>query len=562
MTRARRILALLLAFGALTLTACAGFPTSGPINYGHRTDETAGESQNVAFLPDRPEPGATPAQIVEGFINAGTGPGVNGDWARAREFLAPELQEAWDPDASVTVDVFSERIYTETAEGTVDFTFDAVASVDDRGVYERAEVVERKQPFTLVKQADGEWRITAAPDGVVIDRDRFPSVFHRYSVMYFDPTWEYLVPDVRWFQTAKAATSITTALVNESPSEWLAESVATGFPENVTAVPSVPVSDDDVARVELSDSALAADSAALDRMLTQLEESLASAGVVDVVMSVGATPLAAEPVAVRSTRVPGAPLVLAQEEFGFLTGGEVDRIPGLSPVVESLAPVAVQVGPDRDLAAVRLTTGEVVRASADGSAAQTLDVRPGLIDPAIDPFGVVWSVPRDQPGALSAYLPSGESVAVAGAWADASSVTAMSISRDGTRLAATVTAGGRTVLWVAGVVREDGVPVRLSEPMQLATVGGPGIGVTWIDDVTIGVLATGESGAIVLEQVVGGPTSSTSASPDITSIAGGSGISSVRLRANDGTLYVKRGTTWQPSATGVSVLATQQGSPQ
>ncbi len=48
----------------------------------------------------------------------------------------------------------------------------------------------------------------------------------------------------------------------------------------------------------------------------------------------------------------------------------------------------------------------------------------------------------------------------------------------------------------------------------------------------------------------------------MASIAGGTGISSLRLRADDGTLYVKRGTAWQPTATGILVLATQQGAPQ
>ena len=51
----------------------------------------------------------------------------------------------------------------------------------------------------------------------MLDRDVFPSVFHDYSVMYFDPTWEYLVPDVRWFPTANAASRVADALVNEPP---------------------------------------------------------------------------------------------------------------------------------------------------------------------------------------------------------------------------------------------------------------------------------------------------------------------------------------------------------
>lgn len=560
-TARRRGLALLLAVCAAALTACAGFPTSGPIQPGVDPDDFADESRNVAFLPNRPQPGATPAQIVEGFIDAGTGPGVGGDWARAREFLAPELQHTWQPEASVTVDVFAERTYTENEEGGVTFSLDAVASVDDRGEYERAEVAERTMQFSLAKQPDGEWRITAAPDGVVLDRERFPRVFQRFSVMYFDPTGEYLVPDVRWFPTTNAPARITLALVNQPPSEWLVDSVTSAFPEDVTAVPAVPV-EEGVAQVELSEQALGADQRQLNRMLTQLEASLAPAGVLDVVMSVGATPIPAEAVVTHSTRVPGAPLVLTEAGFGFLTGGEVDPVPGLSEAVAAATPVSVQVAPNRDFAAARLQTGTVARLSAEGADFVEVDPRAGLIDPTIDPFDIVWSVPREQPAALRAYLPSGDAVDVADAWPDATAISAMSLSRDGTRIAATVTAGGRTALWVAGVVRDDGIPVRLGAPVALAIVGGPALGVTWLDDQTIGVLAMGEEDSIVLEQVVGGPTTTTNAPAGMTSIAGGSGVSSLRLRAADGTLYVRRGTTWQPTATGVVVLATQQGAPQ
>jgi hypothetical protein len=560
MSRRRSILALLLAVCAVWLSACAGFPTSGPLNYGLSADDTGDESQNVAFLPSRPQPGATPAQIVEGFINAGSGPGVAGDWSRAKEFLAPELQGTWLPKAGVTIDMSSERTYAEPAEGLVNLTVDAVATVDDRGAYERAEVLQRTLGFELAKQSDGEWRITKAPDGIVLDRDQFPTVFHRYSVMYFDPTWQYLVPDVRWFPTTSAAESITFALANQPASDWLADSVVSAFPENVSAVPSTTGSSG-VVEIELSREALEADQQSLDRMLTQLEVSLQGAGVSDVVLSVGSAPLPAEVVPVRSTRVPSTPLVLAGGEFGFLTAGEVEPIPGLSRNVAAAAPVAVQVGPDRDDAAARLASGEVVRITVDGI--DPLDARPGLVDPTIDPFGVVWSVPREQPSALQAHLPGGEVVDVADAWSEVSAIAAMSVSRDGTRVAAAVTAGGRTALWIAGVVRDaDGVPQRLGPPVQLSIVGAPALGVAWIDDLTVGVLGAGQDESIVLEQIVGGPTSTSTASADMTSIAGGGGISNVRLRASDGTLYVRRGTSWQPSATDVLVLATQQGVPR
>ncbi len=563
MTRARGILASVLALCTLVVTGCAGFATSGPPEYGLENGGTGDGSQNVAFIPNRPQPGATPEQIVEGFIDAGSGPGINDDWAVAREFLAPALAKDWMPETGVNVDQRAERSYVETDEGVVEFAYDTVATVDDKGAYEPVSIAEDAKPFTLAKQSDGEWRITDAPDGIWLDEAQFPTVFHRYPLMYFDPTWQYLVPDVRWFTVTKAPTNITAALVNKPKSEWLADSVASAFPDGVSAVPSVPV-EDGVAQVELSDGVVGASGDALDRMLTQLRESLRAAGVTDVVMSVGSTPIDAQPVAVRSTRVPIAPLVLTADGFGFLTGEEIDKIPGLSAAVEAAAPVSVQVGPERDVAAVRLSSGAVARLSADASAAETIDTRGGLVDPTIDGFGIVWSVPRDQPAALHATLPSGDVVDVADAWSEATAIAAMALSRDGTRIAAVVSAGGRTVLWVAGVVRDrDGVvPVRLGTPMPLAVVGAPGVGVTWIDDMSIAVLGGGEGDSVIVEQPVGGPTATSSASAGMASIAGGTGISSLRMRAPDGTLYVKRGTAWQPTATGVLVLATQQGSPQ
>jgi hypothetical protein len=36
----------------------------------------------------------------------------------------------------------------------------------------------------------------------------------------------------------------------------------------------------------------------------------------------------------------------------------------------------------------------------------------------------------------------------------------------------------------------------------------------------------------------------------------------VRLRTDDGSLFVKRGANWQRTTSGILILATQQGSPQ
>ncbi|MHC3000529.1 GerMN domain-containing protein [Microbacterium sp. HJ5] len=561
MTRRRGIPLLIVAMLALVLTACAGLPTSGQIKFGLSTDD-APDAEEISFLlPDSPQPGATPEQIVEGFIRAGSGPGLTANWDRAREFLTDDFADVWQPRAGVTVDILTDRRTSEPEEGVVDLAITQVANVDANGTYERAGIGEQLLPFELT-QVDGEWRISQAPDGVVLDEDVFPQVFHRYSVMYFDPSWQYLVPDARWFPTINAPSRVADALVDGPRSAWLAESVESAFPESVEVVASVRGTGNATV-VDLNEAALSADPQTLDRMYTQLRESLRTANVTNVELTVDSVPLDAEAVDVRSTRIPGAPLVQTADGFGFLTGSTLEEIDWMSSLTAQFPPVSVQMGPDGDVATARLATGEVVRFREDETY-DVLDTRPGTIDPSIDPFGIVWSVPRGEPAAVRAFLPDTTAVDVADAWSGATSIAAMSVSRDGTRLAAIVSAGGRNALWVAGIVRspDDEVPVRLGDPVQLAAVTSAGIGLAWLDDLSVGVLSGDAEGSTVLEQVVGGTSATSATGAGMTTIAGASSLSSARLRADDGTLSVKRGTSWQPTATGVLMLATQQGSPE
>ncbi|WP_396668644.1 LpqB family beta-propeller domain-containing protein [Microbacterium sp. R86528] len=561
MTRLRSILTLVLAMCmSIALSACSGLPTSSPVQEGLEPESATGV-QDFSFLPDLPQPGASPAEIVEGFIRAGSGPGALGRWDRAREFLAPEFAEVWRPDTGVTIDSPGDRVYTTDDDGSITVSVVAVATVDDKGSYQRAEVGPTDLPFTLEQQEDGEWRITSARDGVVLDRDIFPSVFHEYAVAYFDPSWQYLVPDVRWFPISNAATRVADALVNKARSTWLEDSVVTAFPENVTMLASVPVIDG-VAEIDLSDQALDADSTALDRMLTQLEASLATAGATSVSLTVGSSPIAAEAVATRSTRIAAAPLVLTDDGFGFLSGESFEPIPGLSTAVVDAAPTAIQVSADRQLAAVTQADGAVARVGADGSNL-VIDERADLVDPTIDPFGVVWTVPEDRPSDVHAVNRDGSVVTIDEAWPDASTISAMAISRDGTRMAAIVMSGERQMVWVAGVTRSaDGQPARLGAPITIGAVAGSGVNITWLDDTTVAALSSSDDTSSVLEQVIGGPSAVTSAAEGMTSIAGGATAATLRLHGADEAVYSKRGTNWEQTATGVIVLATQQGVPQ
>ena len=556
MTRRRGTLTALLAAVALVLAGCAGLPTAGPVNPGLPADAEAG-NPDFAFQPDSPQPGATPEEIVDGFIRAGTGPGADGNWSVAREYLAPG--SGWDPRAGVTIDRPGDRVFSAPSEGEVVLTLTPVGNVDDIGSYAQAEERSTTVPFQLALQEDGEWRITEAPAGVILDTSQFSTVFRRASLMYFDPTGQFLVPDLRWFPGINAATYVTDALV-EGPAPWLAASVVSAFPDSVSLRPSVPV-DDGIAEVVLGSSAVELSADTLSRMQAQLTATLRTVGVSSVAMSAGATPLDVEPASTRSTRVNTLPLVLTAEGFGFLSGERLEPIEGLSPALMTVDPVAIQVSPERDFAAVKLTTGAVARVEADGDILE-FDPRAALIDPTVDPFGYSWSVPRDVPGALAAFAPGSEQIAIAGAWPEATQVTAMSLSRDGTRLAAVVVTGGQTAVWVSGVVRDvEGVPSALGEPARLlATLAEPGTALAWLDDTTVAVLTRSGGESEAVELLVGGPTLATDAPAGSAQVAGAQGA--MRVKDAAGALYSRRGATWPQTASGIVVLATQQGSPR
>jgi hypothetical protein len=556
------ILALLLAT-LLALTACTGLPTAGPVNPGVVAGAVA--PPEFTFTPQKPQDGASPEQIVQGFIDAGSG--SDQGWATARLYLAPSFRDRWEPRASVTVDDRSLRRYSSVDDTKVALDVTPVATVDDAGAYGPSTGGQTTLPFTLAK-VDKQWRITSAPQGIVLGADQFGSVFRQYSLMYFDPTWTYLVPDVRWFPITSAVTQITQALIDGKPSPWLAGSVYSAFPDSVSlAVPSVPVVNS-VAQVAVSGGALSAQQVTLDRMQTQLVASLATAGVSAVAMTYGGSALSAQPVAVASTRVPAQPLVMTAKGFGFLAGGDaVETVGGISDAIRSLGPTAIQLSADELSAAARVASGAVVRVAVRGSnpsaaaTVQTLDHRAGLVAPAVDTRGFVWSVPEAQPAALTAFAATGDAVPVASAWADATRIDAMALSRDGTRLAAIVAMGGESVIEVAGIVRAgDGTPQSLGQPMLLAVLPGSGIDITWLDDETLGALSHSADGVVELQQTVGGPSTTTATPDDATTIAGSTG-SAVRLRTADGSLYAQRGSNWEQVTGGILVLADAQGLP-
>jgi hypothetical protein len=548
-----------LAVVAVTLLAgCSSIPRAGEVQAGAAAPQ--GDTLTPIFLPSSPEADASQESILRGFIDAASSPENN--YEIAREFLTPADSATWVPDAGVTVDDGSGRVIQVVDDKAMQFSVKPVAEVNANGEYRE---VASSAPVTLLYhfvQVDGQWRITQPPNGTVIDQSTFRDVFSSQELYFFDPSFTYLVPDLRWFpRGASAPTKIVNAVL-AGPSPWLAPAVTTAFPEGTKLTADAVQVIARVAQVDLNNEALNADRVTLQRMKSQLTNSLPSGLSVTITINHNSQDIndLGDAAPIVNPRGDARALILRNDEFGFLgaTGTALTPVDGLSGTVAALKPTAVTLAAGQRFAAA-LADGGVYGIGA-GAPAKLLDPRADLIAPSVDPFDVVWSVPADRPAELFAYTSNGESVAVPTSWPDATSIRSLVVSRDGTRLIALLGTGAELRFVVVAITRDNGVPVALGEPVTLAAAAGIPLGATWIDDVTVASLTVTSTGAEqIVAQEIGGVRTPLEPAPHSVWITGGNTMRDLRALSVGQGLQVQWGSGWQERIDHVALIATQQG---
>ncbi|MCX7521087.1 LpqB family beta-propeller domain-containing protein [Microbacterium sp. STN6] len=569
MKQRMRLAALALAVAAtLPVAGCASIPRSGPVKVGGTIGDTS-QDFTLDYIPEDPVKGASAGEILRGFVEASSSP--QGDYEIARKYLTPKLASTWNADESVTVDEGPGRVYQELAANAWQLAVSPVADVDATGAYRE---VDAQTPVTLryqlAKNAKGQWRISSAPNGVVIDLPTFRTVFSSRALYFYDPSFSFLVPDLRWFPARVSTPTRVVKALLAGPSKWLGQgALATAFPQGTQlAVDSVPAPAGR-AEVDLNDAANSADQVTLARMKYQLQRSLLDGvSVGSVQMLIDGTPQQGVPelsgpnLPVSDPSIDPRPLVLHEGVFGFASGTTVSAIQGLSDKVEALAPTAAVISASQQSAAV-LSAGGVSLVRTGASAATRIDERAGLIAPSLDPNGFVWSVPRTQPGAILATQPGGKQAAVEAGWTGATNIVSLQVSRDGTRVIAVLRSGANTKLVAASIIRDaDGAPARLGPPLDLGSDGGSIVSAAWLDQLTVASLSTNANGeTTVTTQQIGGQSQSVSGPVKGASIVGGSGNPTYWVLTSQGSLQAASGTGWQERLSKVALIATQQGAP-
>lgn len=548
----------LLALLALLLAGCAAIPSAGPVQPGEAV--VVDRPPDLDFLADSPVPGATQRDILEGFLDAAVSPA--GDYRVAREYLTTEFSDAWVPQENATIDVLADREIVGIDESTMRIDATPAASLRGNGQYEEPEsraAIPLEYRFT---QVEGEWRISSGPPGLLIDQVSFTQVFDEYTLYFFDPTYRYFVPDVRWYAGRESAqTSIVRAMI-AGPAEWLAPGVRSAFPEGVQLDPAaVPVSGR-TADVSLDGAALD-DILTVQRIQAQLDATLIGVRNIDTVaLSVnGGDPDASDlsPEPLRTPRVDPRPVAFDGEVFGYLasSGERIVPIEAFSEQVAALTPIGAAVGPGAESVALLNDAGVwVLRADEEQV---RLDPRPGLITPAIDREGVVWSVPADSPDQLVWFGPDGTPHPIEVPWSG-SSIASIEVSRDGTRIVALLGDGGRTHFVAAAIQRgSDGLPTEAlgSVPLRLADVSGTPLDVAWLDSRRVVSLTALPDGTTrLVTQELGGFASERDGPARAVLVDGGN--AEVRVLTADGELDAQSGVGWQVRAQGIRFIAAQQ----
>ena len=494
------------------LAACSQVPVTGPVVPG--ADTGVDELGSVRIEAQGPQAGASPEQIVQGFLDAMSVYEVG--FPLARDFLTPAASDLW----SLSPVVIYDRPRTEVGEGEGTVLFNAlkVADIDVDGQYTAAAPdAPLDLEFTLVEE-EGEWRIADPPEGVLIttlDRD---NDYSPYTTYYPSPSADILVPDVVWLPVSDTgvATILAQALV-DGPTSRLRDSVTNAFPAETT-VDSVSIDAAETASIALSGPVLDAIPADKQTMAAQLAYTLDAlprvAGVVLIAEGERMEVPAFSGVLGRSVFPDRDPLLGKRNPAAYALMDDrlvtVDPSTGLTTPVDNALGVsaagalALAVNYEESLVATVEADGRsVVTRPLSGDAEEMGPVFTGsdVATPSWDRFGNLWVVDRVTRGS-SIYVikpdGSGRDGRIDAPALNEVYVLSLRVAPDGARVAASVRAedGTTRLLFLRVAISDAGVTTLsgVAEPPALPDLSSVG-DLAWVGDVEIAVVVTAPDGA-------------------------------------------------------------------
>ena len=245
--RASRLLVIVLA--ALAVASCATVPDSSPVKVLGRTGD--GEQTSAVGPVD----GSNPLDLVRDFVFAS---GSNTDrHGSARRFLAPEA-EGWDDAAGLTV--LDGQFDTVPAPGapnsgelaTIRIRGTAIGRLSSSGSFE-PDQTPFQQDVTVVRR-EGQWRIAALPNGVVVPLSIFRDNYRSVRTWFVDPVRRLAVADLRYLPSvpARAQPARVADLLLGGPSTALLGAAVSQLPPQARLRSNLSTSPDGALVVDLT----------------------------------------------------------------------------------------------------------------------------------------------------------------------------------------------------------------------------------------------------------------------------------------------------------------------
>lgn len=478
--RAVGVLAMVLA--TLMLAGCASMPTSGPVvTIGQIAAPTP--DAGFAIAPRGPQKGASAAEVVQGFLDAMQATPVQ--TTTARQFLSSEFADAWDPQRQT---ITYSDLTPPHGSSVVSVDLQGANRLDAQGAWQGAAGLSDSQlHFSMVKEK-GEWRISEAPNALIVPQSWFDARFTQVSLYYFDPTGQILVPEPVFVPRGnQLATTLVRSLL-AGPSDALDGVARTFLPAGISPGLSVPVDGNGVASVDLKGDLGQQSDHALHLMSTQLAWTLHQDDSIRAIrLSIGGRTVeqaGASEIPI-DTGQPYDPAGYAASDqlFGIFDGGVV------TATSVHLTPVPGALGghtPELRSVAVSMDAAQAAAVTADGRQLRTAALRTDaratvrltgtdLLTPAWDVTDRLWDVDRTADGAVVHVSDGSQMQTVAVPGVSGQNVRRFLISRDGSRLVALVRHGDGDEVVVSRI--RSGDQGRVLGAAGAQVISGPSQGV-------------------------------------------------------------------------------------
>ncbi|MEW1983389.1 LpqB family beta-propeller domain-containing protein [Pseudarthrobacter oxydans] len=558
--RQAKLSASLLVLLLILLAGCARIPTSGPV--GKSSEGSAGNLSAPVFLPAAPQPGASPETIIDYFYRAGSG--YEDDYAVARQYLTQASSVSWKPDQRALV-YREARVVATGTENVYNYELDVAYTVDADGIATQSPEGTIENIPVTVTQVDGEWRISAIPDGTAIAEETFKVIYGAFPIYFYDPSFTFAVPDVRWFIKNKTVKAMTSALL-AGPAPYLRGAVASAFPSGIKlARESVPVVSG-AAQVDLTAKELM-ETSPEDRLRMQMQLTLtfrSQPDVVNVELRANQDLVRVEDDGsvlppVQDKNVPSRQIAISGNDLVRYENNRVSPLPDMQPV-SSLNPRLPAESPVSQSAAFLNDSRTTLYSISPGQPARALTTRSTLSRPSFGLNEWVWSAGPGGSGdtEVVAYRPAGvaegatvPSVTLTPAWLAGRTVKEFRISREGVRALVISEQNGKTRVQVTGIIRGgDGTPRELTPPITLATGSDPDQG-AWVTDTTIAVMKGSAASNVTPEllSLASGQPQQLAPWPGLVALSAGNGPEDIYAQSAEG-IFQRLGNGWSPQIKG------------